>query len=54
MLEHSETVMDPNTKVDITDTSANDSANVREYIMFIDDTYTLSDFVKVKDPWRFE
>jgi len=46
--------MDPNTKVDITDTSANNSDNVREYSMFIDDTYTVSDFVKVTDPWRFE
>lgn len=46
--------MDPDTKVDITDTSANNSEHVREYSMFIDDTYTVSDFVKVTDPWRFQ
>ena len=58
MREHSETVMDPNTKVDITDTSKDDFANffsnVREYSMFIDDTYTVSDLVSVTEPTKFE
>lgn len=58
MREHSETVMDPNTKVDITDTSKDDFANffsnVREYSMLIDDTYTVSDLVSVTEPTKFE
>ena len=51
--EHEETVKDPKTKVVITDTSDNDSNNVREYSIFIDDAYTISDLVEVSDPWNF-
>ena len=45
---------DPATTVVITDTSDNASSNVREYKMYINDTYTISDTVQVIDPWNFK
>jgi len=46
--------MDPNSKVVITDYSENVGPEVREYSLYVNDTYTLSDVVLVKDPWSFE
>lgn len=52
--EHDETVKDTTFDVVITDTSDNPSENVREYSILIDDTYSITDEVEVKDPWNFE
>ena len=46
--------MDPNSKVVITDFSDSLGLAVREYSLYVNDTYTLSDEVVVKDPWSFE
>ena len=44
--------MDPYSDVVITDTSDNASNFVREYKIAVNDTYTITDFVKVEDPWN--
>ena len=52
--EVDDTVMDPNSKVVITDFSDSLGLAVREYSLYVNDTYTLRDEVVVKDPWSFE
>ena len=53
VLEHERTVKDPNTKVVITNTSDNASNFVREYSLYINDMFTIENFVEVTDPWSF-
>lgn len=53
VLEHERTVKDPNSKVVITNTSDNASNFVREYSLYINDMYTIENFVEVTDPWNF-
>lgn len=52
--EHAETVKDPNTNVVITDNSDNSSKFVHDYSLFVNDTYTIHDYVEVLDPWTLE
>ena len=51
--EVDETVIDLWSDVDILDTSDNTSDNVREYVISVNSTYSITDYVQVKDPWTF-
>lgn len=50
--EHDETVKDEWTNVKITDYSANDSDFARDYSLYINETYTVTDRVHVMDSTR--
>lgn len=51
--EVDETVIDLWSDVDILDTSDNPSDNVREYVISVNSTYSITDYVQVRDPWTF-
>lgn len=51
--EVDETVIDLFSDVDILDTSDNTSDNVREYVISVNSTYSITDYVQVRDPWTF-
>jgi len=46
--------MDPYSDVQITDTSGNVSELVREYSLYVNETYRITDMVEVVDEWNFK